>query len=188
VNNLSSSSICYLAGVGEDISFDVDLIKATECTAFAFDPTPRAIAYALKQSVDGWNFIASGIAGRDGVHKFYEPANAQHVSHSITNMQNTERYFEANCLRLSSLMRNLGHAHVDLLKLDIEGAENDVIDDIVRGTVGPTQLCIEFDDPGGLRALVTRIRALKAMGYRLISVEGRNTLFYAPAFKIELES
>ena len=39
---LNSTSICYCAGVGEDITFDLGLIERFGCHVFAFDPTPRA--------------------------------------------------------------------------------------------------------------------------------------------------
>lgn len=41
-NFLNSQSICYCAGAGEDISFDLELIKKFRCKVFIFDPTPRA--------------------------------------------------------------------------------------------------------------------------------------------------
>src|SRR5262245_47478917 len=42
---LGADSICYCVGVGEDISFDLDLVRRYGSTVYAFDPTPRAIAF-----------------------------------------------------------------------------------------------------------------------------------------------
>ena len=41
-NLLSEKSICYLAGAGEDISFDVGLVEKFRCQVYIFDSTPRA--------------------------------------------------------------------------------------------------------------------------------------------------
>ena len=43
-NYLTESSICYLAGAGEDISFDVGIVEKYGCQVLLFDPTPRAKA------------------------------------------------------------------------------------------------------------------------------------------------
>src|SRR3546814_16696357 len=37
--------VCYAGGVGEDVTFDLGIIDRFGCQGFAFDPTPRAIAY-----------------------------------------------------------------------------------------------------------------------------------------------
>ena len=42
---LSRDSVCYCVGVGEDISFDLGLIRQFRCQIYAFDPTPRAKAF-----------------------------------------------------------------------------------------------------------------------------------------------
>src|SRR6185436_1131907 len=42
VSLLSTNSICYCVGAGEDISFEVELINQFNCNVYTFDPTPRA--------------------------------------------------------------------------------------------------------------------------------------------------
>ena len=41
-------------------------------------------------------------------------------------------------------MKENGHSHLDLLKMDIEGAEFEVIDSIIEDQVPINILCIEF--------------------------------------------
>jgi hypothetical protein len=43
---ISRDSVCYLAGLGEDASFDLSLIESFGCTVHAFDPVPEAARYA----------------------------------------------------------------------------------------------------------------------------------------------
>lgn len=42
VSLINKDSVCYLAGAGEDISFDLALANRFQCTIHIFDPTPRS--------------------------------------------------------------------------------------------------------------------------------------------------
>jgi hypothetical protein len=44
-DRLGPDSIVYSFGLGEDISFDLELIERTGATVYGFDPTPRSIAW-----------------------------------------------------------------------------------------------------------------------------------------------
>ena len=44
VNLIVPESVCYCAGVGLDISFDIELAKLG-ANVFCFDPTPRSIEF-----------------------------------------------------------------------------------------------------------------------------------------------
>src|SRR5690242_18859561 len=45
ISLIDENSICYCVGCGEDISFDLELIKRFNCEVFSFDPTPKAIQH-----------------------------------------------------------------------------------------------------------------------------------------------
>jgi hypothetical protein len=47
-------------------------------------------------------------------------------------------------IRLATAMQRLGHMKIDLLKMDIEGAEYEVIEDMVRSEIRVRQLLLEF--------------------------------------------
>jgi hypothetical protein len=53
-SGLSTKSICYSAGAGEDISFDCALVERFHCQVRIIDPTPRAIQHfkALGRAVN----------------------------------------------------------------------------------------------------------------------------------------
>jgi FkbM family methyltransferase len=177
---LGPNSTCYCVGVGEDISFDLDLIRRYDSNVYAFDPTPRAIGYIDRRAPlpPKFRFMPVGIWKSDEIMRFYEPDNPVHVSHSIVNLQNTKRYFEAPCRRLSSLMQELGHARLDLLKIDIEGAEYEVIQSLLDDNVDIGILCVEFDEAnspvdGRYRDRIRNtLRALRARRFRLAARTG----------------
>lgn len=145
---LSPESICYCAGCGEDISFDLALIEAFGCTVHGFDPTPRAVDYVRKVA-DGnprYKFAPIGFWDENTTLRFYLPENHEHASYSALNLQKTAAYVDLPVERLSRVMARLGHQSIDLLKLDIEGAEYRVIDSIVEDEIDIRALCVEFDE------------------------------------------
>ena len=122
--------ICYSGGAGEDISFDMALHERFQCDVWIFDPTPRAIQYVRQKLLgkSGIQYKPVGLWSSRTTLKFYQPRDPAHVSHSTVNLQKTDKYFESECLSLSDLMVTLRHERLDLLKIDIEGAEYAVID------------------------------------------------------------
>src|SRR5437660_1619055 len=54
-------------GVGDDISFDLELIRRYQAKVFAFDPTPKAIAWVSHQRIpDAMKVFEVGLADIDG--------------------------------------------------------------------------------------------------------------------------
>jgi FkbM family methyltransferase len=205
---LNPDSICYSAGAGEDISFDCALVEHFHCQVRVIDPTPRAIQHfnnlekavmsRQRFSVNNSNedyysitaedferlrFVPVGLADRDTELKFYLPKNPAHVSCSTVNLQKTDEYFTAQCFRLSSLMQQLGDTSIDLLKMDIEGAEYAVIRDIVASKLLPRLLLIEFDeahsplDGEANTRIKHHIEMLERAGMRCIAIEGSDACF-----------
>jgi FkbM family methyltransferase len=176
---LEASSICYCAGVGEDISFDLALISEYGCEVFAFDPTPRAAQYVREHAhnIAEFHFVDVGLWSCDDNLKFYAPEDRRHVSHSVVNLHRTSRYFEAECRCVSSLMRDRGHQALDLLKLDVEGAEYAVLQSMIGDKVFPRVICVEFDQPVPVRRTLQMVRELRNVGYALVSIDVWNYTF-----------
>ena len=82
-------------------------------------------------------------------------------------------------------MKQNGHNHIDLLKLDIEGAEYEVIDDMLKQRLPVRQVLVEFHNnllPGIRRRQTVRaILKMAAAGYRLVKKDGENHTFIKPA-------
>ncbi|MET8327964.1 FkbM family methyltransferase [Streptomyces sp. NPDC005181] len=172
---ITSGSVVYAAGAGEDVTFDLALIERFGCEVWAMDPTPRSIAFAAGITEPRWHFLPHGLWHRDEILHFHPPVDPAHVSHSATEARGGQGPgFDAPCFRLASFMNRLGHQRVDVLKMDIEGAEGPVLDDICAGTLRPRVLCVEFDAPQSPFALRRRLRRLENIGYRVRRTEGRN--------------
>ena len=202
---LSQDSVCYSAGAGEDISFDCALVERFHCQMRLIDPTPRAIEHfnRLEQALRSgglfpinnsrsehytiaWKdfrnirLLPIGLSNKDGTLKFFLPKNPAHVSCSTVNLQKTDEYFTAECCRFSTIMKRQGDSAVDLLKMDIEGAEYAVIEDLVVSNQLPKLLLIEFDevhspqDASAGERIKSHIDMLLCAGMRCVAVDGSN--------------
>ena len=143
---LNSRSVIYSFGVGEDISFDLKLAKHTKARIHLFDPTPRSINFVEKQNLSNqFQFHPYGISHKDGSITLYAPQDPTWVSHSvIAEGHAADRKIEAPVKTLSTIMKELGHKQIDLLKLDIEGSEYTVVRDFIGAGIFPEQVLIEF--------------------------------------------
>ncbi len=207
-SGLDGNSICYCAGAGEDISFDCALVRHFGCRVRVIDPTPRAVEHfrQLSAAVEAGarfpinnsakeyydlttaelsrlSFLPVGLADRDGELKFYFPENPEHVSCSTVNLHKTHDYFSAQCHSLATIMAQQGDTKVELLKMDIEGAEYPVIRDLVAKGSLPRILLIEFDevhsplDSGASTRIADSIHQILGAGMRCIAIEGSNATF-----------
>jgi FkbM family methyltransferase len=173
---LSSAAVVYSAGVGNDAGLDLSLIQRYGLTVHAFDPTPRSIEWVRSQSLPPqFVFHEVGLGNHDGNVTLFPPAKASHVSFSVVNRATTrsDEGAEFPVRRLSTLMRELGHERIDVLKLDIEGAEYDVLRTLEEDDIYPTQILVEFHHrffSDGIARTRSAIQNLNSRGYRLVAV------------------
>jgi FkbM family methyltransferase len=170
---LNAQSIVYSFGIGADISFDLELIRQHQSTVYAFDPTPRSIAWLKQQSLPPqFHLLEYGIAAYDGTAQFFAPENPAHISHTMLQKDGASISVPVKCLR--TIMSELGHEAIDLLKMDIEGAEYDVLQEIVKLPI--RQLLVEFHhrwEGIGFEKTLIAIRLLKSNGYELFAISPR---------------
>ena len=160
---LDSSSICYLAGIGEDVTFDLHLIARFGCTVHAFDPVPRSQDYASTATASEPRFHVHpyGLWSSDTKLEFHAPEVDGHISHSATNLKDTSIAFEAPVRSVRSVMDELDHESIDLLKLSVEGAEYEILDHVIGEDVPVRMLCVEYAQPVPLGRVETSIARLR---------------------------
>jgi FkbM family methyltransferase len=170
---LPDKPLVYSFGVGEDISFDLELIRLFDATIHAFDPTPGAIAWINGQQLpENFHFHACGLADHDGVSRFRAPINPAHVSHSMVAVKGAVPSCELPVKRMQTIISELRHPRVDLVKVDIEGAEYVVIDDFIASGIFVKQLLVEFHHRWkeiSVSKTKLAIRKLNAAGYRIFA-------------------
>jgi len=116
---LSPGAVCYCGGIGLDISFDLGVIERFGCTVHAFDPTPAAIRHATAAAAGSprFNLHPVGLWSSDCTMEIFEPASGEE-QYSVADRGRTGRSIEAEFRAIPSLMSELGHDHIDVLKLD----------------------------------------------------------------------
>jgi len=183
-NSLNTYSRVISAGIGNDISFDQSLIEKYGLNILGIDPTPAVANWLhLQQPSKNFIFLPLGLGGEDGETKFFKPKNKKHISHSARPSATGEADFiTVPILSMSSLIKQYGFNHVDLLKIDIEGFEYPVISDIVSNDLPIIQLLVEFHH--GLYGFsntdtLQAVSLLNSAGYSIFSISstGREISF-----------
>jgi FkbM family methyltransferase len=173
---INAKSVIYSFGIGTDVSFDLGLMERFGVTVHAFDPTPASIAWVTEHhSRPDLIVHAYGLAHFNGTQQFYPPDNSDHISHTLVpKTASSAHAFEAEFKTLDAIMKELGHDRIDVLKMDIEGAEYEVVEDILRKKIFPQQLLVEYHHemyPGlTTRQTVNSIKTLTNSGYQLFHV------------------
>jgi FkbM family methyltransferase len=181
-NGLGPKSIVYSFGVGDDITFDLSLIQKYGVQVFAFDPTPRSIQWIQNQKLPAqFHFQGLGLGDRDDSSVFFAPKDPRHMSFSAVRSSVTSGEAQSFPIRrLETLARSLQHDQLSILKMDIEGMEYEVLEDILRCPLKPRQILIEFHHrhhPQGAKATRGAIGQLNAAGYKLFHVSERGEEF-----------
>jgi FkbM family methyltransferase len=171
------NAIVYSGGVGKDISFEIALAKEFGAEIFLFDPSPtgnKTIKSLILPSEI--KFHSVGLAGKDSKISFAAPLNPKEGSYRLGNGNGIE--FE--CRSLSSVLLENKHTAIELLKIDIEGFEYEVIDDILANNLNIRQITVEFHDfyPNISKAkTASAIKLLKKSGYQLFHKRGHDYSF-----------
>ncbi len=170
------NSIVYSFGIGEDVSFDTALIQKYDAKVFGFDPTPKSIRWIQSKNLPKeFSFFDFGIGIRSEKTNFYFPKNPDFVSGSVVvqNNINTDEKVEVELKTLQDTAKFLGHQKVDILKMDIEGSEYEVIENILQSGIEIGQILVEFHDrffEDGREKTLRALGLMKESGYLIFGV------------------
>ena len=144
--------LVYAAGSNGEPSFERALTEHTACDIHVFDHTLGAAQSVTVQAVDSVRLHDMGLAAEGALAK-------------------------ANMRALSEILGELQHQWIDVLKMDIEGAEWPLLESWYRvqnRTLPATQLLIEFHFTDGvdLESVVAPVfERLTGDGYRVFATE-----------------
>jgi FkbM family methyltransferase len=136
--DMHPSAIVYSGGVGEDITFEQELIRKYGVKIHIFDPSPVAAGTVALAGLDRLLFKPVGLAASD------------RASFSIGGGSGGATWFKAGgdgtlpCTTLAQEMEANGHDFIDLLKIDIEGFEYEVLESCLKDGIPIKQICVEF--------------------------------------------
>jgi FkbM family methyltransferase len=164
---LGKTSVVYSFGIACEISFDRAIIQRTGCHVHGFDPDPRSEAWLARPEVlvpPTFHFSRIAIDAVSGSRTFFM-TDMERMMGGF-QMESWSESIVAECLSLADIMKRFGHEWVDYVKLDVEGAEYEVLPSWVsayeRLPVG--QLWIEFHPNGKSTTEQTSMNIVKSLG------------------------
>ncbi len=173
---LNSKSVVYSFGIGEDVSFDLDINRYCNCKVNMFDPTPKSINWVKKQSLNAdFMFFEYGISNETLDVIFYLPVDPKHVSGSMLVQNNVDggAAVVVHVKSIKEICDQLGHDRIDVLKMDIEGAEYDVIKSLFESKIYVDQILVEFHSRffnDGFERTKQALEMFKKNGYKIFAV------------------
>ena len=172
----------YSFGVGNDISFDLAMIQRFGCNVHGFDPSPPVASWIKTQQLPAnYTFHPYGLGASDGDVSFFAPSPKSgmfSVSDQHRHVGTTE--VKLSVRSLATIVTSLGSSCIDLLKIDIEGAEYEVLPSIIQCPVPIRQLLIEFHHRAGVGSLQDTVRCvqqLQVAGFELFHVSETSSEF-----------
>ncbi len=179
---LTPASVVYSAGVGNNIAWDLEMIERHGVELHAFDPTPRSVRWIREQKLPPqFHFHPLGIGTVDGSQAFSEPKREHKFNYTRSDFGNPEEeVVDCDVRKLGSLQRELGHQEIDILKMDIEGAEMSVLPDMLASELLPGQLLVEFHynyPQIPFNDFLSLVSQLREKGYRIFHISERGYEF-----------
>lgn len=213
-NDLSKLKHVISAGIGEDISFETDLIKVnTNVNIYLFDPTPPGFNHIKlfkeyndfperllinsgkkKHPKDKTNqsypkleyeeikrlmYYSLGLEELPTQLKLALPKSSEILSYSKEFVSDSDNYIICECLPVSKILTehlNLNGADIDLIKMDIEGSEYGVVNDLIRHNIFPRLVIFEIHmfNLTNIWSAFTTLLKLISHGYRCYYMNGND--------------
>jgi FkbM family methyltransferase len=169
---VDSSWTCYCVGVGADISFDLELIRRYGVRVRAFDAVAEYVRGAQEAAADEPQFSARqvAIAASDGPVRMQRTHDPTSQSVSAAGLYESSDYVEVPGRTLPSLAHELGDERIDLLKLDIEGAEYEVMPRLDLRALGVRVFCTQLHHNKPVNSAHELIDGLRAQGFRAVAI------------------
>jgi FkbM family methyltransferase len=187
VDRLSSQSTIVDMGLGFDADFSQAMIDRFGVKSIGFDPTHKhqpALAKFAEASGGRFELNAVAVGPQRGTVTFNE--SQQNVSGSMLSdhpnvLNDSISSYEVQVITIEDVLAKAGN--VALVKMDIEGAEYDVLeqtsDDLLRKV---DQWIVEFHHEVIQRFSFSRtrqnIRRFEGLGYKTYTRDNVNFLFY----------
>lgn len=193
--SISDSPLLIDCGLGEDISFPVEFLKRFPgAHIIGVEPNPRSLSYCYKNCPKNMDIIEKAFwtsnnkklsfhlprlseelpSGADGV------SGSVHKSHEYVNGGDT---LEVLTTDLPSILSQVGRDKCDILKMDIEGAEYEVIDNLSKSCLlhKVNQLLVEYHHgvtQYTIQNTKDSVSQVISCGFELVHTEGRNYIFH----------
>lgn len=183
--SLNASSVVYSLGVLGNTDFDQAVTSQFDCPIYLFDPSIIATRHINELKQPKFIFTEVAIWKEAGEMQFTTPLYGGSPSMVLTH---SGQKFTAEAITLRQAMDLHHHQHIDVLKLDVEGAAPAILNNMLEQHIFPTQVVAEFERPKTglaedfidfyceLRALLQR---MSAAGYHVWRLPREQYCYYS---------
>tara|TARA_R100001143_G_C3361083_1_gene135897 strand:- start:21408 stop:22118 length:711 start_codon:yes stop_codon:yes gene_type:complete len=185
----STSPVVVDVGCGYEADFSKYMIENHNALAFCIDPTKKHAPLLKKleeKYVGNLKYLQYAISDTDNELTFYESQNNESGSifNNHVNILNDKIIkYKVKALSIPSLKSLIDQEHIELLKLDIEGAEYSMFNNFdFKALEGVSQLFIEFHhqqiEHRSQNETFEIVRKIEGAGFNSFSIDDVNFLFY----------
>jgi FkbM family methyltransferase len=187
--DLAAGAVVIDAGCSYEADFSVCLIRRHDVRAFGVDPTRKhsgALRQLERQYPGRFAHVPCAIAATDGTLTFHESRvneSGSLFADHVNVIHDETTSYDVEAVTLTTLLKRIGIELVEILKLDLEGAEYELFERMTADDLRPfRQVFVEFHHhavnhfgDADTRRLVGRI---SGFGFRAFSLDDHNYLFY----------
>jgi FkbM family methyltransferase len=168
LNTLQPNWTCYSIGVGGDISFDLELVDRYRMAVRCVEPVIEYVEGARETAAHYPHVVVhhAALALEDAPLRMQRTHVVGSSSVSSASLYEGDEFIDVPGRTLESLMAEHDDSHVDLLKVDMEGAEYEWLRHVDLVALGVRVLCIQLHHNEPVRTARRAIADLRAAGFR----------------------
>ena len=186
---LSKNSIVIDGGCSYEADFSLHMIKNYGLKAYGVDPTRKhknSLNLLVKKHKGRFTYLPFAINAIDGTLMFHESKTNESGSllKDHTNVKQDKIInYKIKAISLKSLLKYINIKQIEILKLDLEGAEYDLLNKISKEEVLPfRQIFVEFHhhaiDHYNKSDTLRIVKRICNLGFNNFSLDDHNYLFY----------
>ncbi|MEA1986706.1 MAG: FkbM family methyltransferase [Candidatus Marinimicrobia bacterium] len=188
-NTFDKNSVVVDVGCGYEADFSKHIIYKYNAKVFAIDPTKkhRKFLKVIEEEAKGkFTHLQLAISSKNGKITFKETQDNE--SGSILNdhvniLKDKIKSYEVESMTLNNLPDKINSEIIDFLKLDIEGAEYELLAKVTKDNLKPfKQIFIEFHHNAiksySLSDTKTIVKSICEKGFNYFTLDDVNYLFY----------
>lgn len=187
-DDFNEDSVIIDVGCGYEAELSNHLIRIHKLHAFGVDPTKKHAPFLknLEKVTKGkFSYLPVAVTRKDGLIEFHE--SRQNESGSILsehiNIKNDDIItYSVESVTLQELVKRVGATPIDFIKLDIEGAEYELLSDISDQDINQfKQIFVEFHHHctnHTAQETMLLVQHIQSKGFKVFTLDRINYLFY----------
>jgi FkbM family methyltransferase len=188
-DRFDSSSVIIDVGCGYDADFSLHMVEKYNLRSFVVDPTRKHMnpLQTLEKIYSGnivhLNVAVASVAGKMIFHESDENVSGSILVDHNNIINDTLTSYEVEAVTLKGLLDRVKVPVVDYLKLDIEGAEYELLKNVGEDDWSPfKQIFVEFHHhcikSYSINDTKSIVWSMQKKGFRSFSLDDRNYLFF----------